>query len=721
MLRAMRVCPRCGAVFRAEVLSCSSDGATLVSREDDPLIGSQLGRFILEALIAEGVTGRLYKAQEAVVRVLYGDFGAQELIVQRLMRDVEAARNLQHPNTARILDAGTDDGSVFIATEHAEGRPLQTWVAEERIDAQTAGNIAAQIAASLAEAHELNILHRNLSPTNVVVDGSGDALSVRVLDFGLGSVARASQAIRFRTSRDYAAPEALRPSGASPAGDVYSLGLLLKDLLSEATGDEEGLESLAERMTATAPSARPQSGREALDRLGDLGFSALELLGTQMSEDLASDLEADGLVVVGHESETPDRAPTSDGLLVAQPRTSYVFNEDQRDAQGPAEEIDVEASRKKLGFAEPSPRKKPPTSNEKPAAPKAVLQTKPVAERHDTVLDAPEAIGSDDLEPFDDSTGGSGPSFFEGSVVHSAADLGKKAVGGVSSLPAESSVRPRPSFVQSGPQPKGSWPTADLVLPNRSSAPDDDHRSPTSLIRPRGPSGPSPDRRRQETLIIRQRSRPGDAPTGVESLPIDRTDAAQDPAEASLLSGDLVKPVSGRRRLVPFAVGAVILIGTAAAIALPRLGEDRPPKQVTRPVLIQAKPDEPPVEKKDEEVAALPPDPVEKQDPKEEDPPEEKPGPTGTMDPEEPPDVAPLEAEPPEPPPAEAPEKVVEPEEPKVKPLPEEQPAVKPKKRQKKERRRKLRRRRARRRPRRESPSGPKKLEKGTLIDPFAE
>ncbi len=333
-------------------MSCSGDGTTLVDRDDDPHPSSALGRFILETLIAEGVTGRIYRAQDAAVRVLFGDFGTQELVVKRLFREVAAAKELQHPNVARLLDAGTDDGTTWIASELASGQTLAAMMAGPALDLDRVGSICAQIAAALAEAHDADLVHKNLSPTNVMVGPKGRRDVVKVLDFGLGSLARSSQAVRLRTGRDYAAPEATRSSGASKAGDVFALGSIAAELIGKTPCGETGLAALIAAMIDPDPTGRPQSGRDVLARLDDLGYSPIALAPSKpqpqpsVTPDLRRALSTDGLVLV--------EPPSPSGQVEIPVTTTYVYARDHRvdNEATTRDDIDILASQQKLGLLE---------------------------------------------------------------------------------------------------------------------------------------------------------------------------------------------------------------------------------------------------------------------------------------------------------------------------------------------------------------------------------
>ena len=203
-------------------MSCSGDGTTLIDRNDDPHISSSLGRILLKSVLAEGVTGRIYRSGDAAVRVLYGDFGTQELVIKRMFRDVEAAKELQHPNVARILDAGTDDGSTWIAWELANGRTLEEMIesgepfrSTRRFDMRADGG-------GVRRSARLDLLHRNLSRTQ-----RDDRAQGKRPRRGEGARLRPRLAVALfsgdavPTRVDYCAAEALKPSGASKAADVF--------------------------------------------------------------------------------------------------------------------------------------------------------------------------------------------------------------------------------------------------------------------------------------------------------------------------------------------------------------------------------------------------------------------------------------------------------------------------------------------------------------------
>jgi hypothetical protein len=197
----------------------------------------------------------------------------------------------------------------------------------------------------------------------------------------------------------------------------------------------------------------------------------------------------------------------------------------------------------------------------------------------------------------------------------SAAELSEpKAIGGVQTLPAEHGERPSSKPGRGAFRPKGSWPTEDLVLPSKAAASgplgfgDDLRRAPTAVIRTRGVFSNEfdlPDRpgvmTARETDIIRPRSPSelGAPPPRSDTLPIDRANTVLDPAEAANRSVEVrLRP---KRSMIPLAAGAVILTIAAAAIALPRLDSDGS-KEIRRPVLIQAQPER---EQPEDDVAAL--------------------------------------------------------------------------------------------------------------------
>ena len=223
----------------------------------DPLIKSLVaGKYRVERLIGQGGMAKVYLATQepldrlVALKVLYPHPmpnvapGVQE---KRFYREAKVASRLTHPNTVVIYDYGrTDDGKGFyIAMEYLVGRTLrEAMVREGPFPWQRAVHIALQICGALAEAHAMDLMHRDLKPSNIILVRRGDDPDfVKVLDFGLvKAVGRRGDVGEdltidgtFVGSPGYLPPEQILGEPMDQRGDIYSLGVLLFEMLTART------------------------------------------------------------------------------------------------------------------------------------------------------------------------------------------------------------------------------------------------------------------------------------------------------------------------------------------------------------------------------------------------------------------------------------------------------------------------------------------------------
>lgn len=161
----------------------------------------------------------------------------------RLIREAQAAAQLDHPNICSIYEAGEEDGVSFIAMQLIEGSPLSDRLIQGPLAADEAATIATQIAEALSEAHRRGIVHRDVKPANVMIDRRGQS---KLMDFGLaksfaswGSEAEDDATARMLTrpgsvvgTVDYMSPEQLRGEAADARSDVWAFGVMLHELLT---------------------------------------------------------------------------------------------------------------------------------------------------------------------------------------------------------------------------------------------------------------------------------------------------------------------------------------------------------------------------------------------------------------------------------------------------------------------------------------------------------
>ena len=204
------------------------------------------GRFRVECEIGRGGMGTVYRASHlglerpVAVKILKQEFAAYPEVAERFMREARTMARLKHRRAAMIFDAGhLADGRPFIVMEYVEGSTLAETLAREGAFApERAVRVASEICDVLAEAHALGIVHRDLKPSNIILNERG----VCVLDFGIAKVLQNSTEVTrthpttesglvIGTPR-YMSPEQCLGHKVGPASDLYSVGVLLYEMLT---------------------------------------------------------------------------------------------------------------------------------------------------------------------------------------------------------------------------------------------------------------------------------------------------------------------------------------------------------------------------------------------------------------------------------------------------------------------------------------------------------
>ncbi len=225
------------------------------------------GRFRIECEIGRGGMGTVYRAihlgleRPVAVKIIKPEFAADRAVADRFLREARTMARLRHPHAAMIFDAGhLPDGRHFIVMEFVEGITLSESLATEgHFSAERAVEIAVQICDVLAEAHHLGIIHRDLKPSNIMLNERG----VCVLDFGVAKVmatSAESTATHATTGSGqiigtprYMSPEQCLGQRVGARSDLYSLGVLLYEMLAGRPPFIDPLPSAVLVKQATAP------------------------------------------------------------------------------------------------------------------------------------------------------------------------------------------------------------------------------------------------------------------------------------------------------------------------------------------------------------------------------------------------------------------------------------------------------------------------------------
>src|SRR4029077_18137209 len=214
------------------------------SSSSDPLGGGRFtpGQIIAEryrvvALAGRGGMGEVYRAEDltlgqiVALKFLPEALSQDAAALARFHAEVRTARQVSHPNVCRMFDIGQADGTLFLTMEYVDGEDLASVVRRiGRLSPDRATEIARQICAVLAAAHERGVIHRDLKPANVMLDGAG---KIRLMDFGLAGIAASIKGADVRAGTPaYMAPEQLAGREVSTKSDIYSLGLILYEILT---------------------------------------------------------------------------------------------------------------------------------------------------------------------------------------------------------------------------------------------------------------------------------------------------------------------------------------------------------------------------------------------------------------------------------------------------------------------------------------------------------
>ncbi len=237
----MKLCPRCAEPYADEASFCPLDGTELV-RSTDPLLGRTLAaRYRLVRRIGGGGMAVVYLARHVMIerlsaiKILRPDLGMDASKRERFLREARAVNRINHPNIVEITDFGEDGGLVFLVMEYVDGESLLAALKAGAFDWERAARIAIQIASALGRAHEQGVIHRDLKPENVLLMPRADGEFVKLTDFGIAKIVDAPALTlspqRFGTP-GYIPPETLEGEAASARGDLYSLGVVLYEMLT---------------------------------------------------------------------------------------------------------------------------------------------------------------------------------------------------------------------------------------------------------------------------------------------------------------------------------------------------------------------------------------------------------------------------------------------------------------------------------------------------------
>ena len=225
-------------------------------------------RYEIIKTIGEGGMANVYLANDTIldrkvaIKVLRGDLSNDEKFIRRFKREALSVSNLSHPNIVEVYDVGEEDGNYYIVMEYIDGKTLKQLLQKRgALTLTEVIDIMCQLTDGLAHAHEAYIIHRDIKPQNIMIEDNG---LVKITDFGIAMALNSTQLTQTNSvmgSVHYLPPEQANGKGSTVKSDIYSLGILMYELLTGSVpfkGDT-AVEIALKHMKEKIPSIRKQN------------------------------------------------------------------------------------------------------------------------------------------------------------------------------------------------------------------------------------------------------------------------------------------------------------------------------------------------------------------------------------------------------------------------------------------------------------------------------
>ncbi len=264
------------------------------------VIGEKINdRYEIMRLIGEGGMANVYLAQDTIldrqvaVKILRGDLASDEKFVKKFQREAISASSLSHPNIVEMYDVGEDKGEYYIVMEYVNGRTLKSLIKKRGgLTISEVVDIMLQLTSAISCAHDSYIIHRDIKPQNVLILDDG---RVKITDFGIAQALNSAEMTQTNSvmgTVHYLSPEQANGSGATKKSDIYSLGILMYELLigklpfrgdnaveialkqmkepiPNVTEEKEGVPQSVENIIIKATAKNPKNRYESVNEMHD--------------------------------------------------------------------------------------------------------------------------------------------------------------------------------------------------------------------------------------------------------------------------------------------------------------------------------------------------------------------------------------------------------------------------------------------------------------------
>ena len=225
-------------------------------------------RYEIIKTIGEGGMANVYLANDSIlerdvaIKVLRGDLSNDEKFIRRFKREALSVSNLSHPNIVEVYDVGEEDGNYYIVMEYIDGKTLKQQLQKRgSLTLTEVIDIMSQLTDGLSHAHDAYIIHRDIKPQNIMIQDNG---LIKITDFGIATATNGTQLTQTNSvmgSVHYLPPEQANGKGSTIKSDIYSLGILMYELLAGSVpfkGDT-AVEIALKHMKEKIPSIRKQN------------------------------------------------------------------------------------------------------------------------------------------------------------------------------------------------------------------------------------------------------------------------------------------------------------------------------------------------------------------------------------------------------------------------------------------------------------------------------